>query len=71
MGIATFNQTFEPVDVLLGEWTIHLIFAGLTPQYAGLYQVNFVMPAEATAGTYLLRLATPDALSKLVSLFVQ
>ena len=70
-GNVTLSQTITPVDVLFDQWRIHPLFAGLTPGFAGLYQVNFLLPAAVTPGTYLLRLATPDALSRLVSVAVQ
>ena len=41
-----------PVAVAVGGVPATVQFAGLTPGYAGLYQVNFIMPGGVTAGNW-------------------
>ncbi len=45
-------------------------YAGLAPGYAGLYQVNFQVPADQTPGTALLYLAAANS-SNVVQLYIQ
>ncbi len=40
----------QPV-VKVNNQTAQILFAGLTPGYVGLYQINFVVPSTATAGS--------------------
>src|SRR6185369_14654030 len=40
------------VDVWLADTRIKPSYAGLTPGYAGLYQVNLTVPSDSAAGTY-------------------
>jgi uncharacterized protein (TIGR03437 family) len=48
------------------------IFAGLTPTYAGLYQVNVTIPANAPKGGNInLTLGFTDALSNAVQIAIQ
>jgi uncharacterized protein (TIGR03437 family) len=42
--------TVNPVTVTIGGKTAEVKFAGLTPGYAGLYQVNAVIPPDVTPG---------------------
>jgi len=39
-----------PIQVLVGGIPAQLIFAGLTPQFVGIYQINVRMPAGVTPG---------------------
>lgn len=43
-------ETLEPVTILVGEVAANVSFAGLTPGFAGLYQVNAALPAGAATG---------------------
>jgi len=45
-----FSQTVNPVTVTIGGQPAQLIFSGLTPGFAGLYQVNAVVPPGITTG---------------------
>ena len=40
--------------VLVNNQPAHIQFAGLTPGGIGLYQINFVVPTTATAGSLSL-----------------
>ena len=42
--------TENPVELTIGGKKAQVIFAGLTPGLAGLYQINAVVPADATTG---------------------
>ena len=46
-------------------------FAGLTPTYAGLYQVNVTVPSNAPKGIVNLTIGFPDAISNTVQLAIQ
>ena len=47
------------------------LFAGLTPTYAGLYQVNVTIPSNAPKGTIGLSLAFNDVESNVVDIVIQ
>jgi len=51
--------------------TAEPLFAGLTPTYAGLYQVNVTIPSNAPKGTVNLTLGFNDALSNPVQIAIQ
>jgi uncharacterized protein (TIGR03437 family) len=44
-----------PVEVLVGTAPAKVLFAGLTPGLAGLYQVNAIVPGGLKPGSYVLR----------------
>jgi len=46
----SLSQTTNPVTVSIGGQPAQVAFAGLTPGYAGLYQINAVVPAGVSAG---------------------
>ena len=45
------TPTVQPVTVQIGGQSASVIYAGLTPGFAGLYQVNAVVPAGVAAGS--------------------
>jgi len=47
---APLATTVNPVAVTIGGKTAQVVFSGLTPGYAGLYQVNAVVPSGIAAG---------------------
>jgi uncharacterized protein (TIGR03437 family) len=46
-------------------------FGGLTPTYAGLYQINVVVPSNAPKGLVNLTIGFPDAISNVVQLAIK
>jgi uncharacterized protein (TIGR03437 family) len=55
----------------LGGATATPLFAGLTPTYAGLYQVNVTIPDGAPKGNVYVSLAFGDSTSNSVLIFIQ
>ena len=51
----THNTTNTPI-VLVGGVQAQVLFAGLTPQYPGIYQVNFVVPAGTSGASVPLQI---------------
>jgi len=49
-------QTVLKPKVQLGETSAEVLFAGLAPGYAGLYQINIVVPGGLGTGHYLVNL---------------
>jgi uncharacterized protein (TIGR03437 family) len=60
-----------PVEVELAGRSISPFFAGLSPGFTGLYQVNFTVPPTLATGTPTLRLLVRGAASNSVPLIVQ
>lgn len=65
--IAYTNAT---VSVTVGTAAGQLQFAGLAPGFAGLYQVNFVVPS-LPAGQYALKITAGGAVSNVATISVQ
>jgi uncharacterized protein (TIGR03437 family) len=55
----------------IGGATANPLFAGLSPTYAGLYQVNVTIPANAPKGNVYVSLAFSDSTSNSVLIFIQ
>jgi uncharacterized protein (TIGR03437 family) len=56
-------KTFSPVTVSIGGQSATVAFAGLTPTYAGLYQVNVTVPEGITPGPSVPVIITAGGLS--------
>jgi uncharacterized protein (TIGR03437 family) len=63
-------QTVMPVTASIAGAPASVIFAGLAPGFAGLYQVNVLIPAGTAAGTQNLRISTNGSASNTVSIAV-
>ncbi len=55
----------------IGTGTVAPLFAGLTPTYAGLYQVNVVIPQDAPKGVVDVALVFLDSLSNSVQIMIE
>ena len=49
--LTTLSYTDQTVTVMIGGQPVQVLFSGLAPGYAGLYQVNVLMPSGITAGS--------------------
>jgi uncharacterized protein (TIGR03437 family) len=59
------------VGVFVGEQNASVTFQGLAPGFAGVYQVNFVVPPGVPSGQVILSVSTPGALTSEAKLYVQ
>lgn len=62
------RRTSNPLTVLVGTTPARVDFSGLSPQFAGVYQVNVTLPAATAADAVPLRLmiggaTSPDVLN--------
>ena len=55
----------------IGGTLVTPFFAGLTPTYAGLYQLNVTIPDNVPRGTVNLSLVFSDAVSNSVQIAIQ
>lgn len=54
------SPTLQPVGVSIGGRTASVAFAGLSPGFIGLYQINAVVPSGLTAGAHALVVTSAD-----------
>ncbi|MDQ2949846.1 MAG: hypothetical protein M3Y27_28575, partial [Acidobacteriota bacterium] len=64
-------QTKSPATVTIGGQQANVTFSGLAPGFAGLFQINAVVPAGLTAGTQPVRVTIGGQTSKASSIPVQ
>jgi uncharacterized protein (TIGR03437 family) len=60
-----------PIEAMVGPTAVTPSFAGLTPGFTGLYQVNLQVPADAASGSNGLRIVARGISSNTVSLAVR
>ena len=60
-----------PVEARIGGRSVTPAFAGLTPGYAGLYQVNFQVPGDLATGTQQVQIVACGIASETIALPVQ
>ncbi len=60
-----------PVDVVIDNTAVTPSYAGLAPGFAGLYQVNAVLPAGLPPGTHTLRVGYGSIFSNSVNLEIR
>ena len=53
------SVSVAPAVTLNGE-PVNVAFAGLTPGFVGLYQINFQVPSDASAGDLVLQVTQQD-----------
>jgi uncharacterized protein (TIGR03437 family) len=62
-------RTTTPVEVVIGSRTVAPAYAGRSPNYPGLDQINFIVPADVNAGCYVpVAVRANGRLSNVVSL---
>jgi uncharacterized protein (TIGR03437 family) len=68
----TLRQTVNPVTLTIGGVAANVFFAGLTPGFSGLYQVNAVVPSGIAPGLQIPVILTESSLSSApVSMAIQ
>ena len=71
-GVPSSGTTVNPVAVTIAGQTASVSFAGLSPSFPGLYQLNIVIPANLVgSGALPLAIKTVDAFHDQVDLQVQ
>ena len=75
---AVEGQPAQPAQILPGYFFVDVnsreampSYAGLAPGYAGLYQVNFQLPADQESGMTVVSFYSSSGQSQLVPLWVQ
>lgn len=69
---STLSSTSSPVTVSIGGNTVQPFFAGLAPGFAGLYQVNVIVPGGITPGANVpVVLSIAGAFSPAVTVAIQ
>ena len=61
----------SPVEVDIGNIAVTPMFAGLTPGFAGLYQVNVTVPADLPTNVYPLRVGAQGNFSNVTNVQVR
>lgn len=63
-------STIDPFEVLLNGENCEVLFSGLAPGFAGVYQLNFRVPDDAAVGDLDLEIQSPYASSRVETLAV-
>ncbi len=66
--VSPFAKTTEALDVSLGNRSAKIAYSGLAPNFGGLYQLNFEVPAGVSAGDQYLDIGGPDTLNSQILL---
>jgi uncharacterized protein (TIGR03437 family) len=70
--LTTANQTTTQTPVvMIGGQSAQVVYSGLAPGYAGLYQVNVVVPTSISTGTQPITIAIGGATSKASGVAIQ
>jgi adhesin/invasin len=67
--VSPFSQV-PGVTATIGGRPAQVLFAGLAPGFAGLYQVNLLLP-QVVAGDYALQISVPGAASNIVAISIR
>ena len=59
------------VGVYIDTQQAQVVFKGLAPGFAALYQVNFVVPGGVSSGQVYVDISTPDAYSSEAKIYIQ
>jgi uncharacterized protein (TIGR03437 family) len=69
---SSLHKTVIVPQVTIGGRPAQVVFSGLTPGFAGLYQVNAIVPAGVAPGDSVpIRVSTPNGLSDTVLIAIQ
>jgi len=69
-GSVTYETVLRP-EVIVGEIPVEVLFSGLAPGFAGLYQVNVQVPAGAVPGEDVpVTISMPNGLSDTATIVV-
>jgi uncharacterized protein (TIGR03437 family) len=69
-GVNLSHTQTDPV-VMIGNQTAQFLFSGLAPGFAGLYQVNVIVPTNISAGTQPVTLSIGGKTTPVGMLYVQ
>jgi uncharacterized protein (TIGR03437 family) len=64
-------QTDNTVQLLIGGQTARVDYAGLAPGFAGLYQVNAILPGGVASGNAPVRITVAGETSPAVAIAVR
>lgn len=67
-GLPNLAQTTVQPVVKINNQTATIVYAGLTPTYVGLYQIDFTVPSTVTAGTASLTISQGNATANATTL---
>jgi len=70
-GATPLAKTTSPATVRIGGVDAPVSFSGLAPGFAGLYQVNAMVPATLSAGTYPMTITIGNQTSEAGSITIQ
>lgn len=70
-GAEPLARTVGPLAVTIGGRIANVLFSGLAPTLAGLYQLNVEVPEDLEPGVYSLAVQTLDGFTDMVDLRVQ
>src|SRR5262249_11388393 len=65
------SKSTSPATVQIGGMDASVSFSGLAPGFAGLYQVNAMIPAKLPPGSYPMTITIGNAMSKTMNITVQ
>ena len=65
------SETVLAPTIAIGEKVLPATFSGLAPGFAGLYQVNFQLPADLLPGRYELSITTDGVMSNQVFIDIE
>jgi uncharacterized protein (TIGR03437 family) len=63
-GLGPLNVVVPPVTVKIGDRTVQAAFAGMAPYFVGVYQLNFVVPADVSDGWQRIEVSCEEEFSQ-------